>query len=48
MTLCAQSHLDALKDEGLKTLYPLRLKVMVGCSTCGLAAGAEAVVSGAE
>ena len=45
MTLRAQSRLAALREDGLKTLYPARLKVMVGCSTCGLAAGAEAVVA---
>jgi NADH:ubiquinone oxidoreductase subunit F (NADH-binding)/(2Fe-2S) ferredoxin len=44
----AAGKLEALRDEGLKTLYPDRLKVMVGCSTCGLAAGAGEVFSAIE
>ncbi|MDI7267844.1 MAG: NADH-quinone oxidoreductase subunit NuoF [Myxococcota bacterium] len=40
----ALARIDALRQEGLGTLYPDRPKIMVGCSTCGLAAGAEPVL----
>lgn len=36
-------HLSALKEQGLKSLYPDRVKITVGRATCGRASGAEDV-----
>lgn len=38
-----QSDLEKIKDEGVKTLYPEKTKIMVGMATCGLAAGSQEV-----
>ena len=35
--------LDELREEGLKSLYPDKTKIMVGMATCGLASGAKEV-----
>lgn len=33
--------LDELREQGLKSLYPDKIKIMVGMATCGLASGAK-------
>jgi NADH:ubiquinone oxidoreductase subunit F (NADH-binding)/NAD-dependent dihydropyrimidine dehydrogenase PreA subunit/(2Fe-2S) ferredoxin len=38
-----QADLDHVAAHGLATLYPRRLKILVGSASCGLAAGAQAV-----
>ncbi len=38
-----QADLDHVAAHGLATLYPRRLKILVGSASCGLAAGARAV-----
>ena len=35
--------LKKVKEEGLKLIYPDRVKIAVGMATCGLAAGAKDV-----
>jgi NADH:ubiquinone oxidoreductase subunit F (NADH-binding)/(2Fe-2S) ferredoxin/ferredoxin len=35
--------LNKVKDLGLKSMYPGKLKIMVGTATCGVASGAEKV-----
>lgn len=37
--------LEGLRDEGLKSLYPARTKVLVGLASCGKAAGAGDIYS---
>ena len=39
----ASQRLSELKKQGLKLLFPDRIKIMVGSASCGLAAGADAV-----
>ena len=41
--LRTQADLDRAAALGRETLYPARLKVLVGSASCGLAAGAQAV-----
>ena len=41
MRITSPQDLDALKAEGLKRLYPPRVKIMVGAATCGVANGAN-------
>ena len=36
-------HLMALKDAGLRAMYPERTRIAVGTATCGMATGAEEV-----
>ncbi len=43
MKVRTRSDLEALRAQGLATLYPAGLKIAVGMATCGLAAGADAV-----
>lgn len=38
-----RSDLNILRDNGLSTLHPARIKISVGLATCGLAAGAADV-----
>ena len=38
-----QTDLDHVAALGLATLYPRRLKILIGSASCGLAAGARAV-----
>jgi NADH:ubiquinone oxidoreductase subunit F (NADH-binding)/NAD-dependent dihydropyrimidine dehydrogenase PreA subunit/(2Fe-2S) ferredoxin len=38
-----QDDLDRVAAAGLATLYPSRLKILIGSASCGLAAGAKAV-----
>ncbi|MHB1011418.1 MAG: NADH-quinone oxidoreductase subunit NuoF [Desulfobacteria bacterium] len=38
-----QADLDHVAAHGMTTLYPRRLKILVGSASCGLAAGARAV-----
>jgi NADH:ubiquinone oxidoreductase subunit F (NADH-binding)/(2Fe-2S) ferredoxin len=40
MKIHSASDLKSLEEEGRSTLYPQRIKISVGMSTCGLAAGA--------
>lgn len=35
--------LKAVKEEGLKLIYPEKIKIMVGMATCGISAGADKV-----
>ena len=44
MRLATLEDLLSIKDEGLKTLYPEKTKIVVGTSTCGLATGAAKVL----
>ena len=44
MKLKGLAGLDRVKEEGLRLLYPERMKIVVGTATCGLAAGADKVV----
>ena len=37
------NNLEKLKEEGMKSLFPAKPKVMVGMATCGKAAGADEV-----
>ncbi len=43
MRIASVADLDTLSTAGRASLYPDRLKIVVGMATCGLAAGAEAV-----
>ncbi len=43
MKLKSLADLDRVKEEGLRLLYPERMKICVGTATCGLAAGAGKV-----
>ena len=43
MKVCTPSDLAPLREAGLASLYPPRLKISVGMATCGRAAGAAAV-----
>ena len=42
-----QNDLDQLAARGTSSLYPARLKILVGSATCGIAAGARAVEAAA-
>ncbi|MBN1918746.1 MAG: 4Fe-4S binding protein [Verrucomicrobia bacterium] len=44
MKLKGLADLDEVKREGLRLLYPDRVKIIVGTATCGMAAGAGKVV----
>jgi NADH:ubiquinone oxidoreductase subunit F (NADH-binding)/(2Fe-2S) ferredoxin len=44
MKLKGLADLDRIKAEGLRLIYPDRIKIAVGTATCGLAAGAGKVV----
>ena len=37
------NNLEKLREEGMKSLFPARPKIMVGMATCGQAAGADGV-----
>jgi len=41
--LRAEDFLSAMKEQGLRELYPSKPKITVGMATCGRAAGAESV-----
>ena len=43
MKITSLAELEAIKEEGLKQLYPDKIKVMVGMATCGISAGADKV-----
>ena len=43
MRIHSQAGLENAGRAGLESLYPNRMKVMVGMSSCGLAAGAQDV-----
>ena len=43
-----QDDLERLSTDGLATLYPKRLKILIGSASCGLAAGAKAVEEAAR
>jgi NADH:ubiquinone oxidoreductase subunit F (NADH-binding)/NAD-dependent dihydropyrimidine dehydrogenase PreA subunit/(2Fe-2S) ferredoxin len=43
----SEKDLDALGAAGLTTLYPNRLKILIGSATCGIAAGAREVEAAA-
>ena len=40
--------LDEARAAGLATLYPRRLKILVGSASCGIAVGARAVEAAAR
>ncbi|NIN69133.1 MAG: NADH-quinone oxidoreductase subunit F, partial [Anaerolineae bacterium] len=42
MRIRSQADLEKARELGLKSLYPDKVKVMVGMGSCGLAAGAQA------
>lgn len=44
----ALEDLQALKDAGLRTMYPERTRIAVGTATCGLATGAGEVYAAAK
>jgi NADH:ubiquinone oxidoreductase subunit F (NADH-binding)/NAD-dependent dihydropyrimidine dehydrogenase PreA subunit/(2Fe-2S) ferredoxin len=43
MKVKTREDLDKLRQEGLKSLYPDKLKITVGMATCGIATGAKRV-----
>jgi len=42
-TITSLKDLDELREQGLKSLYPDKIKIVVGMATCGLASGAKEV-----
>ena len=38
------THLEKLEKSGQASLFPNRIKITVGCASCGIAAGAQAVL----
>ena len=43
LAITSKKELEALRDDGLKKLYPDKIKISVGMASCGLAAGAGKV-----
>ena len=43
MRVTGLEQLNRLKDQGLRQIYPDRLKIVVGMATCGISAGADKV-----
>ena len=46
--LRTQADLDRAAEAGLASLYPRRLKILIGSASCGIAAGAKAVEEAAR
>jgi NADH:ubiquinone oxidoreductase subunit F (NADH-binding)/(2Fe-2S) ferredoxin len=48
MRVTGLEQLNRLKDQGLRQIYPDRLKIVVGMATCGISAGADKVWTALE
>lgn len=43
MKIQTANNIKSIKDQGLKSIYPEKLKIAVGMATCGLATGAKKI-----